>query len=228
MNSLGIDTENLHHAYLIAGDGAHVVPMLEEFFIKTLQYPLISNPDYVKEEFELFGVDDSHRINSIQSKRAITQGKKIFVLTCNAFSSEAQNSLLKMFEEPTAQTHFFIIVPAIDSILPTLRSRVLILDVGDVGRRKADTSFAKEFFASTISERLKLVNDIVEDKDKEKTAGFFDDIESYAHSLLRSGKSNASLSQLLQDVLVFRGYLRDRAPSVKMLVEHIVHTAPNL
>lgn len=228
MNSLGIDTKNLHHAYLIAGDGTHVVPVLEDFLSNTLEYQIHSNPDYVKEEFQLFGVDDSHRINSIQSKKAITQGKKVFVLTCNSFSSEAQNSLLKMFEEPTVDTHFFIIVPTFENILPTLRSRVLILDLGDFAKRKPDTAFAKEFFASTIAERLKLVNDIVEDKDKSKVGAFFDDIEHHAHGLLKTGESKESLTLLLQDLLVFRGYLHDRAPSLKMLVEYIVHTAPNL
>jgi DNA polymerase III delta prime subunit len=228
MNPLGIDTENLHHAYLIAGDGTHVVPVLEDFLSKTLEYPIGGNPDYVKEEFQLFGVDDSHRINSIQSKKAITQGKKVFVLTCNSFSNEAQNSLLKMFEEPTLDTHFFIIVPTLDSVLPTLRSRVLILDLGDIAKRKPDTAFAKEFFASTVAERLKLVNHIIEDKDKSKAGAFLDDIEHHAHSLLKAGESKDALTLLLQDVLVFRGYLHDRAPSVKILVEHIVHTLPSL
>ncbi len=228
MNSFGIDTENVHHAYLIAGDGKRVVPIIEEFLMKDLEYRLHGNPDYVKEEFELFGVDDSHRIHSIQSKKAITEGKKIFVLSVQSFSSEAQNSLLKMFEEPTSDTHFFIIVPSLEAILPTLRSRMPVLNLGDLAKRNPDTAFAKEFFASTISDRLKLVNHIIEDKDKSKAGAFLDDIEHHAHSLLKAGESKDALTLLLQDVLVFRGYLNDRAPSIKILVEHIVHTLPNL
>ncbi len=223
MNSLDIDTKNLHHAYLISGKGELVVPIIENFLAEALKYPLQGNPDYVKEAFDLFGVDDGHRINNMQNRRAIISGKKIFVLTCSTFSSEAQSSLLKMFEEPTADTHFFIIVPTLDIVLPTVRSRMMVITSEENTRRKPDFAFAKTFFESNISERLKMMETVTEEKDKTKAGYFLDDIEQYAHEQLKKG-GDLKFVHLLSDVVMFRGYLRDRAPSVKMMIEHIVHT----
>ena len=55
-------------------------------------------------------------------------GKKIFIIETGFFTREAQNSLLKVFEEePTEGTHFFVFTPSAETLLPTLRSRMVIL-----------------------------------------------------------------------------------------------------
>ena len=43
--------------------------------------------------------------------------------TLGKFSLDAEHALLKIFEEPKKNTHFFLIVPDKNALLPTLVSR---------------------------------------------------------------------------------------------------------
>jgi hypothetical protein len=226
MNSLQIDVNNLHHAYVLAGGREVVVQIIENFLAEALKYPIHGNPDYVKEVFESFGVDDGHRIAVAHLKRAITGNKKIFLISVLSFSHEAQNALLKMFEEPTENTHFFIIVPSLDILLPTLKSRLLTIEIEE--EKKTDTSQAQLFFSSPIATRMKMVDSLLEEKNKHEALLFLSVLESYAHVTFLKNNSDFILREFLEDVVKIRGYLRDRSPSVKILLEHVVHTAPHI
>jgi len=226
MRSLQIDPNNLHHAYLLAGSGELVVPIIENFLTETLKYSLHGNPDYVKEEFANFGVDDGHRIAGAHLKRAIAGDKKIFLISVLSFSHEAQNALLKMFEEPTENTLFFIVVPSFDILLPTLKSRLLSVHIEE--EKKIDTKQAQLFFSSSIATRMKMVDGLIEEKNKHQSLLFLGVLESYAHTIFLRDNSNVSLREFLEDIVKIRGYLRDRSPSVKILLEHLVHTAPRI
>ncbi len=52
---------------------------------------------------------------------------KYIVLGGNSFTQEAQNSLLKVLEEPPRNIEFIIISPTKSNLLPTVRSRLPIL-----------------------------------------------------------------------------------------------------
>jgi DNA polymerase-3 subunit delta' len=51
---------------------------------------------------------------------------KYIVLAGNSFTTEAQNSLLKVLEEPPKNVEFIIISPTKSNLLPTIRSRLPI------------------------------------------------------------------------------------------------------
>jgi len=51
---------------------------------------------------------------------------KYIVLAGNSFTTEAQNSLLKVLEEPPKNIEFIIISPTKSNLLPTIRSRLPI------------------------------------------------------------------------------------------------------
>ncbi|MEA1954995.1 MAG: DNA polymerase III subunit delta' [Campylobacterota bacterium] len=51
---------------------------------------------------------------------------KYIVLAGNSFTTEAQNSLLKILEEPPSNIKFIIISPTKSNLLPTIRSRLPI------------------------------------------------------------------------------------------------------
>jgi len=52
---------------------------------------------------------------------------KYIVLGASTFTNVAQNSLLKVFEEPPRNIEFIIITPSKSNLLPTVRSRLPIL-----------------------------------------------------------------------------------------------------
>jgi len=64
-----------------------------------------------------------------QQKAYLTSEKeKIIVLTANRFTPIAQNKLLKVLEEPPLKTYFILITPLKSGLLPTIRSRLPIME----------------------------------------------------------------------------------------------------
>lgn len=53
---------------------------------------------------------------------------KYIVLGGNSFTNEAQNSLLKVLEEPPTNIEFIILSPTKSNLLPTVRSRLPIME----------------------------------------------------------------------------------------------------
>ena len=62
---------------------------------------------------------------------------KYIIFGANKFTKEAQNSLLKVLEEPPKNIEFIIISPTKSNLLPTVRSRLPILQ-GSISHNKVD------------------------------------------------------------------------------------------
>lgn len=52
--------------------------------------------------------------------------EKIIVIMAQSYKNEAQNFLLKLFEEPPKNVHFILVAPSKNLLLPTVRSRFII------------------------------------------------------------------------------------------------------
>jgi len=218
----------LHHAYLISGTAGDVVPVLTTLISRELGIATAGNPDFWIGEFETFGIDDSRAIKELACRRPFGGERKIFVLCAHFFTREAQNSLLKVFEEPTAHTHFFIITPHSGSLLPTLTSRLFLVTPSGHEERRGDETFSAEaFLKGSKAKRLDLLKDIIESKDKNRAILFLNTLE---YALYQTREKDGSLTKELRETLAeigtFRSYLHDRSPSTKMLLEHIALTAP--
>src|ERR1035437_6840420 len=114
-----LDKNNLHHAYLIEGAKEEVVPEILEL-MRSLNIETSGNPDFQHISVDSFKIKDARNLKAFGSEKGFSAGKRIFLISANNFLLEAQNTLLKMFEEPTENTHFFLIVPDINSLLQTL------------------------------------------------------------------------------------------------------------
>lgn len=219
--------DSLFHAYLIEGEKETVLPELFSFFEKTLNIPTKGNPDFYFREFDNFGIDDGRALQVIASRKAITKYKKIFVITFNSINHESQNALLKLFEEPAPHTHFFMITAFADILLPTLTSRLLTIPRQSIDI--SEKSLARKFLHSSKQERLNILGEIIENKDKAMALIFLNNLEA----ALYEGVNVVSAKGLSKDVIsVFeemnkaRGYLRDRSPSVKIILENISMIIP--
>ncbi len=214
-----LNKENLHHAYLLDGAFPAVLAELEEFLEGELGFAVKANPDFWLGEFETFGIDDGRKIKEMQSRTASSGDKKIFIISANFITREAQNALLKMFEEPTAGTHFFIITTNTNQILPTLKSRLQILSASRSSLdAKADASrldLEARFLKVSKAKRLEFLKSTIEEKDKQKAIEFLNGLEQ------ELAKDVKKYSFALEEIQKARGYLSDRGSSVKMLLEHI-------
>ena len=71
-----------------------------------------------------FLMDDA---KEVQKESFLAENKeKIIVIMANSFKNEAQNFLLKLFEEPPKNIKFLLVCLAKNLLLPTVRSRFII------------------------------------------------------------------------------------------------------
>jgi hypothetical protein len=95
-----------------------------------------------------------------------------------------------------------------------------------------DSFFAKKFLSFNPAERLALISEIIETKNKQEAISLVNNLEAelYEQSDLTKhieGVENIPVEAFeeLQDV---RSYLNDRSSSVKILLEHLSVTLPKV
>jgi DNA polymerase-3 subunit delta' len=213
---------NIHHAYAFSGQKDAILPSLLNFIKKDFGLQIKNNPDFFYQEFETFTIDDGRDLQGRHSHRAI-DGRKIFIISTRFITSEAQNALLKIFEEPSLDTHFFLIMPNTEVLIPTLKSRLVIVRADDLKETESNNleiqNLVKKFLAVNPAERINLVKPIVEDKDKGKAIDFVTALEKALVPGLK--KADSTVAASLKEILMVKKYLHDRAPSVKLLLEHL-------
>src|SRR3989338_3425883 len=105
-----LNKNNLHHAYLIEGARDEVVPeiiaLCNDLNIKTS-----GNPDFCHMSIDSFKIDEAFSLRAMSQDKGFSSAKKIFLICANSFTLDAENVLLKMFEEQIEDTHFFLVVP---------------------------------------------------------------------------------------------------------------------
>ncbi len=227
-------SKDLQHAYLLEGDKEETFKLLLNFLNTEFGFSTVANPDFWLGDFDSLGVDDSRAIKDFQSNKALVGDKKILVIKTNFITHEAQNSLLKVFEEPTQGTHLFLLMPSSENILPTLKSRLMVINlkVGSGGKQTSKLSVEK-FLQSSLSERFELVKVFLprskeEKADKAGVINFLNELEQFLYQDFEKKRTTALPSSLTQDIeTIFseirqcRSYLNDRSPSVKMILEHL-------
>lgn len=216
-----------HHAYLVPGKWSEMRKALTERVEQEFNITLHRSPDYWLGEYGTMGIDDARVLAEQQTRKAVDKGVKVFIIAFDFITSEAQNALLKVFEEPTPRTHFFVVTPIADAFLPTLRSRLAPLRVTNDQQPTTDNK-TKEFLQGNMQARLKVIEPIVEEKDKAGALALLDGVERELHSGGTTALTDAEILFALRELEVMRGYLRDRAPSVKMILEYVTLMIPKL
>lgn len=220
-------TKELHHAYLIEGDAYNELKKVQDFLSLELGVTLTGNPDVWQGVYDTFGIDEGRAIRAMQSNKAVGGSRRFFIIYTRFFTHQAQNTLLKMFEEPSAGTHFFIVTPQSDVLLPTLRSRLFVVprSNNDARSQAEITVDAHTFLHASIKDRLVMIEPIVKEKDTALALQLLGDIESTLSSnpdVMREHKD------AIEDILYTRKALYGTAPSLKMLFEHLSCTLPKL
>lgn len=221
-------TGYLHHAHIIEGDKDSLAPLLLGLIEKNMGIFAHNNPDVSILTYKSFGIDEARTLSENQSRAGFSDSagdspsRKIFLIATDSFTREAQNALLKTFEEPTLGTHFFIIVPHIDSILPTLRSRLVVAQLGENPYGDETRTLAEKFLAASLEERFALSKKITETKkdesvDREKIRRMFDHIERILYTRMAGKPDQGIFAELYQA----KKYLADRGSSAKMLCDHL-------
>jgi len=229
-----LNKDNLHHAYLIEGNREQVVPEIFQF-CESLDIKTSGNPDFCHITFDNLKIDEAFDLRAMSSNKAFSSQRKVFVISVNSFSLDAQNVLLKMFEEPIENTHFFLVVPDSNFLLKTLVSRFYLIknenaDIksGEVENfikmsLKERIDFLKELLAETEDEDEEGNEIVVLDSTRSKALKFLNALESVLHT---------KMSKCLFDIKFFehifkvREFLRMPGSSAKTLMESVALIVP--
>ncbi|CAN5141202.1 hypothetical protein BH11PAT3_BH11PAT3_2670 [soil metagenome] len=202
-----IDTNHLHHAYLLEGDHElgqlYLGNLLERLHIEQAQ-----NPDYFVLENEAFTIGEARTLTEQAIGRAYGS-KKIFVIKSPRYTPEAQNALLKTLEEPIPHTHFFLLLSDRNLLLPTLLSRLEVVRMNGSQNKQKD---AEEFLTLLPQERMNFSKKFV---DKEKPLAPFLD------SLLILLKNNGAPLSEIEKVFKQRKFADDPSVMPRLILEHL-------
>ncbi len=212
-----------HHAYLLESDGGLSLDELKKIVVEKFSLGGAGHEWFLK-SFETFGIEDSRALKEMQSRKSNPEELKIFILKTSFFTGEAQNALLKVFEEPTEGTRIFLVAPKSAGILPTLRSR--LFNLGGVNSSGGgDDESAMKFLSGSAPERLKIIKKMAENKDKASAAALLNALEKILGGEIATNLSREEIF-VLEEVRKGREYLFGRAPSIKMILEHISLITP--
>jgi hypothetical protein len=190
--------EAIHHAYLLVGDREGGERFLRDFW-EDRGVRLAGSPDYFVFIEPTFGIDEARKLSAQAIGRAFTK-KKIFFIAPDSITIEAQNALLKTFEEPVQNTHFFLLVRDEGAVLPTLKSRCQILNV----KHPMFDKDARNFLKLSIKDRLSFIRKFVENE--ENLSKFLDEL------LFITRSRKAYEMRLLSS---------DRGASPRLILEHL-------
>ena len=210
----------MHHAYYIEGP----ISQFEAYRAEL-------KPFWDK-NFERFGIDETRKLIELASLKNF--GKAVFFVAAASLTTEAQQALLKLFEEPQEGTTFILLVPH-GTLIPTLRSRMLRYPGADVRLRKSYGTYevqnmARKFLKGSQKERSAYIATLLKDDEgvKERVRGLLNELELELHTNLKKTKQNKAFLEGLQDVARVRNYVGDRSPALKMLLEHLALALPKV
>ena len=92
-------------------------------------------------------VEDSNKISNESFVRPIFADKKVFIIRdFDKSTAEAQNKLLKIFEEPMPNVYYLLSTTNIEKVLPTIRSRCFKITLPALSKEEiANDTLAKTF-----------------------------------------------------------------------------------
>jgi hypothetical protein len=227
-----------HHAYIYEGPLAEL-PQLAESARKEFGFIKTNDPDAHVLEFEKFGIDEARELVHSASLTS-TSGRALYIVGVSSLSSDAQQALLKLFEEPQGGSIFVLLAPH-GILLPTLRSRMLEYPRGlfsqkssgrltpQSGRAGFQTfaPTANSFLQKNAKDRSAHIVALLKDDEmvKERIREFLHTLEIALYSKL-SLRPDTAVRQGLEDIAKVRSYVGDRAPAMKMLLEHLAVSLP--
>ncbi len=221
-----------HHAFVIEAEAEEGIETARAWAARELGMHVKGNPDIVILRHGLFSVEDARRVTELAASVPFAGEYKVLVVSASRAYHEAQNALLKLFEEPPEGVYLFFILPSVGGLLPTLRSRVHILGAHREPSASHSTGSAEEFIKAGKEKRSALIKKLAQGKDeeerrenREEAIRMVNGMEAVAYAAFK-GSGSDSVAAFLSDIATVRGYLYDRSAPVRMILEHLALVIP--
>ena len=202
-----------HHAYILFCDSIESSELPKEY-----QTP---STDVFHTKVSVFSINDARELTILSVQRPFVGEKRVFVIETKSIAHEAQNALLKLFEEPPSHAQFYLVVPPTAFLLPTLRSRLMELS-STSGEKNEQNHFdtLTPFLKLSYGERISLVTQKTKDKDIVWIESLLGEAE------LQYGLDSLLYRDILQTIVFIRTYSSLRGASLKMLLEEFALSLP--
>lgn len=182
-----------------------------------------ANPDLYVRAYTHFGIDEARELRE-RAQLSALGGRRAFVIFAPQMTSDAQNALLKTFEEPAADSYFFLIVPSPESLLSTLRSRMQRLDVGAMAK---DEAGAKAFLGASPHTRLDMLKVLLgKDEGDERDIARIIALLAGLEAALAGRIDDPKVREGLGAVYRARSFMNDKGALVKPLLEQVALLVP--
>ena len=208
-----------HHAYVIESSHSLVPSITKAIKDHDVSY-------IYEKEFDTMKIDDARTIKELQRER--TEKASVFIIYAAVINIQVQNALLKVFEEPTPNTYFIIIVPQVKALLVTLQSR--LEQVSGISTEKENTSVIgfELLISSSLSKRFELIKKYTDVKagderiTKQQAYQLFDGIEVY----YTKKESSSEFRDLFEALNTARQLLAKNGASIKMILDLVAVNLP--
>src|SRR3989344_3307958 len=211
-----------HHTQIIIG-GDEARNLVNKMLLENFGFQTEANPDFFDFAKDPFGISDTRDIIEWAVNKPFSGDIKACLITTSNISHEAQNAFLKILEEPPLGTYFFISIPNVGGLLPTLLSRVRIIEIpkNKFEENNETKSKALEFIDSKIDKRFSMINHLAKMEDKKQIRDFINDIESIArnHYLSKKNVNLENNAKKLKNILEAKVLNNARGASPKMILE---------
>lgn len=234
-----------HHFNILVAPNTNFLDFTEEFKIfveNDLKIVLKNNSNFHVLNFQKLLIDDVRMIINRAIVRSASSDKKIFLITFDSITEQAQNALLKIIEEAPNNTYINLVVSRTDNFLPTVLSRSIIYNTSDYSLSEYsnktskefefDQKFMKDFLKKTAGDRMKFIvgfaeqihdgklsRSLAEDFIKMLIIYFHADLKKSSKNSPEIGKEHRQNIQQLQKIY---DYLKDPSASTKILLERAV------
>lgn len=202
-----------HHAILVEGNRDFVFEIYNNLFKKNDCFLL---------QKDLLNIEDANFIRANAILKPSFGDFRVILVNVDKINREAEQTLLKILEEPPINTKIILILPNIKSITPTIFSRVFVF--------KKESSINKNdiavFLKKDSKQRMKFSEEMLKGEDDVSVFDFLSSIEFF----VKENKLVQSLNwrNVLLDIYKSKRLLETSGASKKQILEYFSITLPNI
>ncbi len=210
-----------HHAYVYEGLRTLYPQLVADARVR-FKVTEPDDPNIYASVWDTLGIEEVRTI----ADRALlksTTGTSLFILAASLITTQAQQALLKLAEEPPLGMVLVLLIPP-GILLPALRSR--FIQYPSVFTEDADEAGA-ELLRLPAGERSKMIATLLSEEEgvRDRVRHLLDALEQTLYPL---ASARADVREGLAAITLVRSYLSDHSASLKLLLEHLAITLPSL
>lgn len=212
-----------HGSCLVKGNFRDVFEPLNEIVFKACGTHLtdVLHADII--ERESLSVEEARSIKEMANKISRVAGiTHVIVVAVSTLTREAQNSLLKVFEEPIESVAMLLVTPHPERLVPTLLSRLVSIQIPIDEKKESEVNqnideAAEVFLKAKAPKRITQITEIM----KKIESGVWSKKEVAQFISVLKQKAQAVHPESVAIFEMPHTYVLDQSSSVKMLLEYI-------